>query len=85
MWVQQLNKIGFISLNKLGTMENVAGLLTRHVQEQHSTSWQEGWVTHFLMKKLKSFKSTRASMKNYWDQKLAAIEGLLVFDDGENE
>ena len=28
MWVQQLNKIGLISLNKLGTLENVADLLT---------------------------------------------------------
>ena len=31
MWVQQLNKIGLISLNKLGTLENVADLLTKHV------------------------------------------------------
>ena len=31
MWVQQLNKIGLISLNKLGTLENVADLLTNHV------------------------------------------------------
>ena len=34
------------------------------------------------MKKLKGFKSIK---KIYWDQKLAAIERLLVFDDGENE
>ena len=31
MWVQQLNKIGLISLNKLNTLENVADLLTTHV------------------------------------------------------
>ena len=31
MWVQQLNKIGLISLNKLNTQENVADLLTKHV------------------------------------------------------
>ena len=31
MWVPQLNKIGLISLNKLGTLENVADLLTKHV------------------------------------------------------
>ena len=31
MWVQQLNKIGVISLNKLGTKENVADLLTQLV------------------------------------------------------
>ena len=33
-------------------------------QEQYSTSWQEWWITHYLMKKLKSFKSTRASIRN---------------------
>ena len=31
MWVQQLNKLGLISLNKLGTLENVGDLLTKHV------------------------------------------------------
>ena len=31
MWVQQLNRIGLISLNKLNTVENVADLLTKHV------------------------------------------------------
>ena len=31
VWVQQLNKLGLISLNKLGTLENVADLLTKHV------------------------------------------------------
>ena len=30
-WVQQLNKIGLISLIKLGTLENVTGLLTKRV------------------------------------------------------
>ena len=31
MWVQQLNKIGLISLNKQGTLESVADLQTKHV------------------------------------------------------
>ena len=30
MWVQQLNKLGLISMNKLGTLENVADM-TKHV------------------------------------------------------
>ena len=37
------------------------------------------------MKKLKSFKSTRASIRIFGIRKLAAIERLPVFDDGENE
>ena len=31
MWVQQLNKIRLMSLDKLGTLENVSDLLTKHV------------------------------------------------------
>ena len=31
MWVQQLNKLGVISMNKLGTLENVADMMTKHV------------------------------------------------------
>ena len=31
MWVQQLNKLGLISLNKLGTLENAADMMTKHV------------------------------------------------------
>ena len=31
MWVQQLAKIGLVSLNKLNTLENVTDLLTKHV------------------------------------------------------
>ena len=31
MWVQQLNKLVLTSMNNLGTLENVADLLTKHV------------------------------------------------------
>ena len=37
------------------------------------------------MKKLKKFQEYTSINKNYLDQKLAAIERLSVFDDGENE
>ena len=63
MWVQQLNQIGLISLNKLNTIKNVADLLT----------------------KLKSYNSFSNINQNYWDQKLATVERLPVFDDRENE
>ena len=29
MWVQQLNKLGLISMNKLGTLDNVADMMTQ--------------------------------------------------------
>ena len=37
------------------------------------------------MKKLKSFKSIHEHQSELLDQKLAAVERLTVFDDGENE
>ena len=37
------------------------------------------------MKKLKKFQEYTNINKNYWDQKLAAVERLTVFDDGEKE
>ena len=33
MWVQQYNKLGLFSMNKLSTVETVAGLLTKQVRE----------------------------------------------------
>ena len=34
MWVQQLNKLGLISMNKLGTLENVADMMTKHAPRE---------------------------------------------------
>ena len=31
MWVQQLNKLGLISMNMLDTLENLADMMTKHV------------------------------------------------------
>ena len=74
-----VEQIELTSLNKLGTLENVADLMTKHVPRAVLDKLTG------MMKKLKSFKSTRASIRIYWDLKLAAIERLPVFDDGENE
>ena len=37
------------------------------------------------MKKLKKFQEYTDINHNYWNQKLAAVERLPVFDNGENE
>ena len=37
------------------------------------------------MKKLKKFQEYTNISQNYWDQKLAAVERLPVFDDEEKE
>ena len=31
MWVQHLNKLGLITMKKLGTLANVADMMTKHV------------------------------------------------------
>ena len=75
MWVQQLNKIGVISLNKLGILENVAVL--------DNLAGMMGYT--FPDEENQKFHEYKSINKNCRDQKLAAIERLPVFDDGENE
>ena len=73
MWVQQLNKIGLISLNKLNTLENVADLLTRHVPRA-------------VLDKLAGENSKVSRVHEHQSELLgSAVERLLVFDDGEIE
>ena len=39
----------------------------------------------FADEEAQKFQKCTNINQNYWDQKLAAVERLLVFDDGENE
>ena len=86
MWVQQLNKLGLISMNKLGTLENVADLLTKHVPRavldklagMMGYTFPDGETQKF-------FQEYTSINQNYWNQKMAAVERLPVFYDGENE
>ena len=76
MWVQQLNKIGLISLNKLSTLENVAGLLTTHVPRAVLDTCPDEATQN-----LQEYANVN---QNHWNQKMATVERLPVFDDGEN-
>ena len=85
MWVQQLNKMGLISLNRLGTLENEADLLTKHVPRAVLDKLA-GMMGHaFLDEETLKFQEHTGINQNYWDKNWAAIERLRVFDDGENE
>ena len=58
--VQQLNKLGLISMNKLGTLENVADMMTKHVPRGVLDKLAGMMGYSFPVKKLQSFKITRA-------------------------
>ena len=85
MWVQQLNKIGLISMNKLNTLENVADLQTKHVPRAVLDKLKGMMGCTFPGEETQKFQEYANINQNFWDQKLAAVERLLVFDDGENE
>ena len=85
MWVQQLNKIGPISLNQLNTLENVADMLTKYVPRAVLDKLAGMMGYTFPDEDTQKFQEYMSINQNYWVQKLAAIERLPVFDDGENE
>ena len=77
--------IGLISLNKLNTLENVADLLTKHVPRAVLDKLAGMMGYTFLDEETQKFREYTNINQIYWDQKLAAVGRLLVFDDGENE
>ena len=84
MWVQQLAMIGLISLNKLNTLENGADLLTRHVPRAVLDKLAGMMGYTFPGEETQNFQDTSIN-QNYWHHRIAAVERLPVFDDGENE
>ena len=85
MWVQQLNRIGLISLNKLNTLENVADLLTKHVPRSVLDRLAGMMGYTFPDEETRKFQEYTNTNQNKLDLKLAPVERLPVFDDGENE
>ena len=85
LWVQQLAKIGIISLNNSDTTENVADLLTKHVPRAVLDMLAGMMGYTFSGEETGKFQTYTSISQNYWDQRATAIEKLLVFDDEENE
>ena len=84
MWVQQLAKIGLVSLNKLNTLESVAGLLTKHVPRAVLDKLAGMMGYTFPGGEREKFEECTSIYQNYWNQRIAAVERLPVFDDGDN-
>ena len=85
IWVQQLNKLGLISMNKPGTLENVADMMTKHVP-RGVLDKLAGMMGYSLngeeTAKIQEYSSIEQSHSN---QKLTTMEKLPIFDDGDNE
>ena len=78
--VQQLNKIGLVSLKQLSTVENVADSLTKHIPRAvlDKLAGMKGYT--FPGEETQKFQEYTDINQIYWDQKLAAVERLSVFD-----
>ena len=85
MWVQQLNKLGLISMNKLGTMENVADLMTKHVPRGVLDKLAGMMGYSFTGEETARFQDYSSIEQSYWNQKLTTTEKLPIFDDEDNE
>ena len=86
MWVPQVKKLGLISLDKLGMLENVADLLTKHVPRAVLDALAAGMRGYsFPGEETAKFQAYSSSDQSYWNQKLEATEKLPIFDDGDNE
>ena len=85
MWVQQLNKLGLVSMNKLGTQENVADMMTKHVPRGVLDKLAEMMGYSFTGEETVKFQEHSSIELSYWNQKLTTMEKLPIFDDGDNE
>ena len=85
MWVQQLNKLGLISMNKLGTLENVADMMTKHVPRGVLDKLAGMMGYSFPGEETAKFQEYSSIEQSYWNQKLTTMEKLPIFDDGDNE
>ena len=74
MWVQQLNKLGLISMNKLGTLENVADMMTKHVPRGVLDKLEGMMGNSFLDEETARFQEYSSIEQSYWSQKLATME-----------
>ena len=76
MWVQQLNKLGLISMNKLGTLENVADMMTKHVPRGVLDKLAGMMGYSFPGEETAKFQEYSSIEQSCWNQKLANDEKI---------
>ena len=67
------------------TLKNVADLQTKHVPTAVLDKLARMMGYTFPDEETQKFQVYTNINQNYWNQKMAAVERLSVFDDGENE
>ena len=85
MWVQQLNELGLISMNKLGTLENVADMMTIHVPRGVLVKLAGMMGYSFTGEETAKFQDYSSIGQSYWNQKLTTMEKIPILDDEDNE
>ena len=78
MWVQQLNKLGLISMNKLDTLENVADMMTKHVPRRVLDKLAGMMGYPFPGEETAKFQEYSSIEQSYWNQKLTTMEKLPI-------
>ena len=78
MWVQQLNKLGLISMNKLHTLENVADMITKHVPRGVLDKLAGMLGYSFPGEENARFQDYSSIEQSYWNQKLTTTEKLPI-------
>ena len=81
LWVQQLEKVGLISLNKLDSLGNVAYVLTKHVPRAVLDKRAGTMNYTFSGDETVNIQAYVNTNESYWNQKVAAVEKLPVFDN----
>ena len=85
MWVQQMNKLGLISMNKLGTLENVADMMTKHVPRGVLDKLAGMMGYSFPGEEAAKFQDYSSIGQSYWNQKLTTMKKMPTFDDEDNQ
>ena len=72
--VQQMNKLGLISMNKLGTLENVADMMTKHVPRGVLDKLAGMMGYSFPGEEAAKCQDYWSIGQSYWNQKLTTLK-----------
>ena len=72
-------------MNKLGTLENVADMMTKHVPREVLDTLAGMMGSSFPSEETAWFQDYSSIEQSYWNQKPTTTEKLPIFDDEDNQ